>query len=140
MAMTVHCDIVSAEEKIFDGLVELLVCEGEAGELGIKPGHAPLLTRLVPGPVRVIKQHGKEEVIYVDGGYLEVQPNVVTVLADTAVRAADLDEAQAEQAKQAAEKHLADHMASKEFAEVAVQLAKAVGQLRTIKQARKALR
>jgi F-type H+-transporting ATPase subunit epsilon len=140
MAMTVHCDIVSAEEKVFDGLVELLVCEGEAGELGIKPGHAPLLTRLVPGPVRVIKQHGKEEIIYVDGGYLEVQPNVITVLADTAVRADDLDEAKAEQAKQAAVKHLADSAASKEFAEVAAQLAKAVGQLRTIKQARRIIR
>ena len=140
MAMTVHCDIVSAEEKVFDGLVELLVCEGEAGELGIKPGHAPLLTRLVPGPVRVIKQHGKEEIIYVDGGYLEVQPNVITVLADTAMRADDLDEAKAEQAKQAAIKHLADSMADKQFAEVAVQLAKAVGQLRTIKQARRILR
>lgn len=139
MAMTVHCDIVSAEEKVFSGLVEILVCTGEQGELGIKPGHAPLLTRLDPGPVHLIKQNGTEEFIYVDGGYLEVQPNVVTVLADTAVRAGDLDEAAAEQAKSSAEKQVADNMASKEFAEVAIQLSKAVAKLRTIKQARKAI-
>lgn len=139
MAMTVHCDIVSAEEKVFSGLVEILVCTGVQGELGIKPGHAPLLTRLDPGPIHLITQNGKEEFIYVDGGYLEVQPDVVTVLADTAVRAADLDEAAAEQAKTSAEKQVADKMASKEFAEVAVQLSKAVAKLRTIKQARKAL-
>ncbi|EAR11220.1 F0F1-type ATP synthase, epsilon subunit [Reinekea sp. MED297] len=137
--MTVHCDIVSAEEKVFSGLVEILVCTGEQGELGIKPGHAPLLTRLNPGPVHLITQNGKEEFIYVDGGYLEVQPNVVTVLADTAVRAGDLDEAAAEQAKVSAEKQVADNLASKEFAEVAIQLSKAIGKLRTIKQARKAL-
>jgi len=140
MAMTVHCDIVSAEEKVFSGLVELLVCSGEAGELGIKPGHAPLLTRLSPGPIHIIKQNGSDEYVYVEGGYLEVQPNLVTVLADTAVRAADIDEAAATQAKDAAEKQIADKMASKEFAEVAVQLARAVAKLRTIKEARKALR
>lgn len=139
MAMTVHCDIVSAEEKVFSGLVEILVCSGEQGELGIKPGHAPLLTRLVPGPVNMVMQNGKAEVVYVEGGYLEVQPNLVTVLADTAVRAADLDEAEAQKAKDAAEREIADKAASKEFAEVASQLAKAVGKLRTIKEARKAL-
>lgn len=139
MAMTVHCDIVSAEEKVFSGLVEILVCTGELGELGIKPGHAPLLTRLEPGPVHLVKQNGTDEFIYVDGGYLEVQPDVVTVLADTAVRAGDIDEAAAERAKAAAEKQVADNMASKEFAEVAAQLARAVGKLRTIKEARKAL-
>ena len=139
MAMTVHCDIVSAEEKVFSGLVEILVCSGEQGELGIKPGHAPLLTRLSPGPVHMVKQHGADEVVYVDGGYLEVQPNLITILADTAVRAADIDEAAAQRAKEAAEKQIADKMASKEFAEVAVQLAKAIGKLRTIKEARKAL-
>ena len=139
MAMTVHCDIVSAEEKVFSGLVEILVCSGEAGELGIKPGHAPLLTRLTPGPVHMVKQNGDDEFVYVEGGYLEVQPNLITVLADTAVRAADIDEAAATQAKETAEKMVADKMASKEFAEVAIQLAKAVGKLRTIKQARKGL-
>jgi F-type H+-transporting ATPase subunit epsilon len=139
MAMTVHCDIVSAEEKVFSGLVELLVCTGEAGELGIKPGHAPLLTRLSPGPVHLVKQNGTREYIYVEGGYLEVQPHLVTVLADTAVRAADIDEAEATKAKDAAEKQIADKVASKEFAELAVQLSKAIGKLRTIREARKAL-
>jgi F-type H+-transporting ATPase subunit epsilon len=139
MAMTVHCDIVSAEEKVFSGLVEILVCSGEQGELGIKPGHAPLLTRLSPGPIHMVKQNGEDEYVYVEGGFLEVQPNVVTVLADTAVRAADIDEAAATQAKEAAEKQIADKMASKEFAEVAVQLARAIAQLRTIKEARKVM-
>lgn len=139
MAMTVHCDIVSAEEKVFSGLVEILVCSGESGELGIKPGHAPLLTRLSPGPLHMITQNGKDEYVYVDGGFLEVQPNLVTVLADTAVRADDLDEAAAIKAKETAEKLVADKMASKEFAEVSVQLAKAIAKLRTIKEARKAL-
>jgi F-type H+-transporting ATPase subunit epsilon len=139
MAMTVHCDIVSAEEKVFSGLVEILVCTGEQGELGIKPGHAPLLTRLVPGPIHLTKQNGETDYVYVDGGYLEVQPNLVTVLADTAVRAGDIDEVAAQQAKETAEKMVADKMASKEFAEVAIQLSKAVGQLRTIKAARRAL-
>ena len=139
MAMTVHCDIVSAEEKVYSGLVEIVVCTGEEGELGIRPGHAPLLTRLQPGPVHIVKQNGEKEFVYVEGGYLEVQPNLVTVLADTALRAGDIDEAAAEKAKNAAEKMVADNMASKEFAEVAIQLAKAVGQLRTIKQARRAL-
>ncbi|MEJ2073904.1 MAG: ATP synthase F1 subunit epsilon, partial [Reinekea sp.] len=83
MAMTVHCDIVSAEEKVFSGLVEIVVCTGEEGELGIRPGHAPLLTRLQPGPVHIVKQNGEKEFVYVEGGYLEVQPNTVTVLADT---------------------------------------------------------
>ena len=139
MAMTVHCDIVSAEAKIFSGLVETLVCSGEMGELGIKPGHAPLLTRLSPGPIHMVKQNGDEEFVYVEGGYLEIQPNLITVLADTAVRAADLDEAAAQKAKDVAERQIADKMASQEFAEVASQLAKAIGKLRTIKEARKAL-
>ena len=139
MAMTVHCDIVSAEEKVFSGLVEILVCIGEQGELGIKPGHAPLLTRLKPGPIHLTKQNGEIEYVYVDGGYLEVQPNVVTVLADTAVRADDIDEAAAQQAQDVAERMVVDKMASKEFAEVAIQLAKAAGQLRTIKAARRSM-
>jgi F-type H+-transporting ATPase subunit epsilon len=140
MAMTVHCDIVSAEEKVFSGLVEIVVCTGEEGELGIRPGHAPLLTRLQPGPVHIVKQNGEKEFVYVEGGYLEVQPNTVTVLADTALRAGDIDEAAAEKAKNAAEKMVAENMASKEFAEVAIQLAKAVGKLRTIREARRAFR
>ncbi|TXR54604.1 F0F1 ATP synthase subunit epsilon [Reinekea thalattae] len=136
MAMTVRCDIVSAEEKVFSGLVELMVCTGEMGELGIRPGHAPLLTRLSPGPLHLVKQHGKKEFIYVEGGYLEVQPNLITVLADTALRANDLDEAAASQAKEIAEKQVAQSLADKEYAEVAIQLSKALGKLRTIRQAK----
>lgn len=140
MSTTVQCDIVSAEERVFSGQVEILVCTGELGELGIKPGHAPLLTRLLPGPVHMINDNGEEDYVYVDGGYLEVQPNLITVLADTAVRAADIDEAAAEQAKEAAKKQVADKMASQEFAEVTLQLTKAMAQLRTVQAARKALR
>lgn len=87
MAMTIHCDIVSAEEEIYSGLVEMLVATGDLGELGVTYGHAPLLTSLVPGPVRIVAQDGHEEVYYVSGGFLEVQPGVVTILADTALRA-----------------------------------------------------
>ena len=106
MAMTVHCDIVSAEKQLFSGLVELVVAAGVEGDLGVMPGHAPLLTRLKPGPVRVKKQNGDEEVFYVSGGFLEVQPKLVTVLADTAERAQDMDGAQAEEAKQRAKEAL----------------------------------
>lgn len=98
MATTVHCDIVSAERSIFSGLVEMVVAHGVLGDLGVCPGHTPLLTQLHPGPVRVIKQGGEEDIFYVSGGFLEVQPNVVTVLADVAVRAHDVDEAAAQQA------------------------------------------
>ena len=103
MAMTIHCDIVSAEEEIFSGLVEMLVATGGEGELGVSYGHAPLLTNLVPGPVRVVTQHGDEQVFYVSGGFLEVQPGVVSILADTAIRAGDVDEAAAEEARKEAE-------------------------------------
>ena len=103
MAMTVHCDIVSAEEAIFSGLVEIVVATGESGELGILPHHTPLLTALVPGPIRVKKQNGEEEIFYISGGFLEVQPDSVTVLADTALRADNIDEAAALEAKKHAE-------------------------------------
>ena len=103
MAMTVHCDIVSAEKAIFSGLVELVVAHGSLGDLGIAHGHAPLLTELKPGPVRVLTQSGEEQIFYVSGGFLEVQASTVTVLADTAVRAHDIDEAAAVEAQKAAE-------------------------------------
>ena len=106
MAITVHCDIVSAEAEIFSGLVEMVVAHGNLGDLGVAPGHAPLITDLKPGPIRVIKQGGEQEVFYISGGFLEVQPNMVKVLADTAIRAADLDEAAAQQSLQEAEKAL----------------------------------
>ena len=99
MAMTVHVDIVSAEESIFSGLAEFVVLPGEAGELGIMPGHTPLLTRIKPGVVRVKMQDGSEELVFVAGGMLEVQPNLVTVLPDTALRGKELDEARGLDAK-----------------------------------------
>ncbi len=139
MAMSVHCDIVSAEENLFSGLVEQVIAAGTEGDLGILPGHAPLLTALQPGPVRVIKQGGEQEVIYVSGGFLEVQPNVVTVLADTAVRAHDLDEAAAIEAQKAAEQALANKAGDFDYSQAAAQLAAAAAQLRAIQQLRKKL-
>ena len=137
MAMTVHCNIVSSEEAIFSGLVELVVASGSLGDLGIVPGHAPLLTQLKPGPVRVIKQDGDEEIIYVSGGFLEVQPNMVTVLADTAIRANDLDESIALEAKKEAEQAMSNHNAELDYSRAAVQLAEAAAQLRVLEQLRK---
>lgn len=138
MAMTIHCDVVSAEKKIFSGLVEMLIAAGAEGDLGIAPGHTPLLTQLKPGPVRVIKQGGEEEILYVSGGYLEVQPSVVTLLADTAIRAKDVDEAAAQQAQREAEKALANKTSEFEYGRAAAELAEAVAKLRTIQQLRKA--
>ncbi len=140
MAMTVHLDIASAEEQLFSGLVEMVIATGEMGELGIAPQHAPLLTSLKPGPVRVIKQGGEEEIFYVSGGMLEVQPLLVTILADTAVRADDIDEAAAAEAKERAEKALRDQASEIEFAKAAAELAEAAAQLRTIQALRKKLK
>lgn len=137
MAMTVHCDIVSAEGEIFSGLVEMVIAHGNLGDLGIAPGHAPLLTDLKPGPIRVIKQGGEAEVFYISGGFLEVQPNVVKVLADTVQRAADLDEASAQQAVKAAEKALNERGADFDYSAASARLAEAAAQLRTIQQIRK---
>ena len=136
MSMTIHCDIVSAEQEIFSGLVEMLVATGSLGELGIGYGHAPLLTDLVPGPIRIIKQDGEEEVYYVSGGFLEVQPGVVSVLADTAIRADDVDEASAEEARQAAEHALANQTGDFDYGRASAQLAEAAAQLRTLKKLR----
>lgn len=137
MAMTVHCDIVSAEEEIFSGLVEMLVATGTLGDLGIGYGHAPLLTSLEPGPIRIKKQNGEEEVFYVSGGFLEVQPGVVSVLADTAIRANDLDEAAAAEAQKEAEHAIANQSGDFDYGKAASQLAVATAQLRTIQQIRK---
>ncbi|MBU2918395.1 MAG: F-type H+-transporting ATPase subunit epsilon [Psychrosphaera sp.] len=136
-AMTVHLDVVSAEQKVFSGLVETLQVTGSEGDLGIYPGHAPLLTAIKPGMVRVVKQFGVEELFYVAGGILEVQPGAVSVLTDTAVRAEDLDEAQALAAQKSAEDAIANPGADFEYAEAAIQLAEAVAQLRIIQQIRK---
>ncbi|QDP02821.1 F0F1 ATP synthase subunit epsilon [Thalassotalea sp. PS06] len=136
-AMTVHLDVVSAEESLFSGRVESLQITGSEGELGIMPGHAPLLTALKPGMARIVKQHGGEEVIYLSGGMLEVQPGNVTVLADVAVRGGELDEQAALEAKQRAEEHIANASADVDYAEVAAELARAVAQLRVIQEANK---
>ena len=119
------------------GLVELVVAAGVEGDLGVMPGHAPLLTRLKPGPVRVKKQNGDEEVFYVSGGFLEVQPKLVTVLADTAERAQDMDGAQAEEAKQRAKEALEGKNADMDYSRAAITLAEASARLRTIEQIKK---
>jgi F-type H+-transporting ATPase subunit epsilon len=137
MAMTVHCDIVSAEKAIFSGLVEMVVAHGSLGDLGIAHGHAPLLTELKPGPVRVVTQSGEEQIFYVSGGFLEVQASTVTVLADTAVRAHDIDEAAAVEAQKAAEAALANQHGEFDYGRAAAQLAEAAAQLRTIQGLRK---
>ncbi|MBE0364569.1 F-type H+-transporting ATPase subunit epsilon [Pseudoalteromonas ulvae UL12] len=137
-AMTVHLDVVSAENTIFSGRVETLQVSGSEGELGIYPGHAPLLTALKPGMVRVVKQNGDEEMIYIAGGTLEVQPNVVTVLSDIAVRAEDLDEQVALEAKRRAEEHMSKADAADfDYAEAAIELSRAIAQLKVLQTLRK---
>lgn len=134
--MTMHCDIVSAEKSIFSGLVEMVVAAGSLGDLGIAPGHAPLLTALIPGPVKLILQSGEEEIFYVSGGFLEVQRGVVTLLSDTALRADDLDEAAAQQAMEDAEKAIANQSAEFDYSIAAAQLAEAAAQLRVLRKMR----
>ena len=136
MAMTIHCDIVSAEESIYSGLVQTLVATGELGELGIYYGHAPLLTGLQPGPVRIVTQNGDEEVYYVSGGFLEVQPGVVSVLADSALRADDVDEAAAETARREAVEVLTNHSGDFDYGRASAQLAEAAAQLATLRKMR----
>ena len=140
MALTVHCDIVSAEQAIFSGLVELLVAAGSEGDLGIGYGHAPLLTSLQPGPIRVTKQNGEQEVYYVSGGFLEVQPNMITVLADTALRESDMDESAAIESKRLAEEALQGQTEGLDYSKAALQLAEATAQLRTLQAIRKKIR
>ena len=140
MTTTIRCDIVSAEEEIFHGTAQMVVATGELGELGIAPRHAPLITRLKPGQVRVILENGDEQFFYVSGGILEVQPQVVTVLADTAIRAKDLDEASAKKAKEDAERALANRTDALEVAEAQAQLAQAIAQLQALERLRRSLR
>ncbi|NEZ04842.1 F0F1 ATP synthase subunit epsilon [Wenzhouxiangella sp. XN201] len=140
MASTIHCDIVSAEAEIFSGEVTMVVVTGEEGELGIAPRHAPLLTRLKPGQVRVMLPEGGEEFYYISGGMLEIQPHVVTVLSDTALRASDLDEAAALKAKEEAERAIADRSADLEVAQAQAQLAEAMAQLAALERLRKQLK
>lgn len=139
MAMTVHCDIVSAEEEIFSGLIEFVSVRGSLGELGIYPGHTPLLSEIKPGPVELRKQGGEEDIFYVSGGFLEVQPHKITVLADTALRAGDLDEATALEAQKHAEQAMADKQGEFEYSRAASQLAEAAAQLRTLDAIRRKL-
>ncbi|MCU7850668.1 MAG: F0F1 ATP synthase subunit epsilon [Candidatus Thiodiazotropha sp. (ex Monitilora ramsayi)] len=141
MAMTIHVDIVSAEGEIFSGLAEMVYAPAVMGEVGIAPRHTPLVTRLKPGEVRVDTGDSKEmQHFYVSGGILEVQPHVVTVLADTAIRATDLDEAAAQEAKRRAEDAMADRSAEFEYAKAQAELAEAVAQLRAIERIRKGQR
>ena len=138
MAMTVHVDVVSAEESIFSGLAEIVIVPGEMGELGIYPRHVALLTRIKPGAVRIKRpDQEQEELIYVSGGMLEVQPDIVTVLADTAIRGADLDEARALEAKQSAEEAMRNRVSDIDYAQAQAELAEAIAQLRAIQQVRK---
>jgi len=137
MAMTVQLDVVSAENEIFSGRVESLQVSGEAGELGIMPGHAPLLTSIKPGMVRLVKQNGEEEVIFLSGGILEIQPSTVNILADVAIRGCDLDEEAAVEAKRLAEENMNNKSGDMDYAEAAKQLANAVAQLRVLEMIRK---
>ncbi|MGL1833523.1 F0F1 ATP synthase subunit epsilon [Rhodocyclaceae bacterium SMB388] len=138
MAMTVHVDVVSAEEQIFSGLAEFVALPGEAGELGILPGHMPLMTRIKPGAVRIkVQNQAEEELIFVAGGILEVQPGLVTVLADTAIRGSDLDEAKAIEAKKLAEEALSNQSAKVDYAKAQAELAEAMAQISAIQRLRK---
>lgn len=137
MPATMQCYIVSAEQEIFAGRVAMLSVTGTLGELGILPGHAPLLTGIRPGTVRLRDENGEEDVLYASGGYLEVQPGVVTVLADTALRAEDIDEAAAFAARQEAERALSDSAAELDYGRVEAQLAAATAQQRTVEALKK---
>ncbi|QDQ27055.1 F0F1 ATP synthase subunit epsilon [Chitinimonas arctica] len=139
MAMTMHVDVVSAEEQIYSGTAEFLAAPGEMGEIGILPRHAPLLTRIKPGALRIKVANSNEDeiLIYVSGGILEVQPHVVTVLADTAIRGGDLDEAKASEAKKLAEEALANRSGAMDYAKAQAELAEAIAQLAAIQKLKK---
>ncbi len=138
MAMTIHVDIVSAEKSLYSGTAEVVIAPGQRGELGIYPRHTPLLTTLRPGSVRIkVPDQAEEELVYVSGGILEVQPHVITILSDSAVRGADLDEAKALEAKRAAEEAMKNNAATLDYAQAQAELAQAVAQLAAIKKLRK---
>jgi F-type H+-transporting ATPase subunit epsilon len=140
MTKTIQCDIVSAQKEIFSGETTMLIASGVAGELGITPRHAPLITQLKAGPVRVQKEDGEEEFFFVSGGILEVQPHMITVLTDTATRGADIDEVAAKAAKAEAERQLADRTGEMEIAEAQAQLMQAAAQLAALEQLRKSIK
>ncbi|MDN3516600.1 F0F1 ATP synthase subunit epsilon [Aquisalimonas lutea] len=137
MANTMHLDIVSAEEALFGEEVEFVVARATEGELGIMPRHAPLMAKLQPGEVRVRMPGGEEQFFYVSGGMLEIQPHVVTILADTAVRAHDIDEAQAQEAKRRAEEAIRDRSSEVDYARAQTELAAAAAQLRALQSLRR---
>lgn len=139
MAITVHCDIVSSEESVFSGKIVSLTATGSEGELGVQYGHAALLTPLKPGPVRLLMDNGEEEIIFVKGGYLEVQPNLVTILADTAIKADDIDEAAAEEARREAEQAMQNQSGELDYGKASSELAEAAAQLLTLQKVRKKL-
>ena len=136
MAMTIHVDIVSAEKEIYSGPAEMVFAPAELGEVGITPRHTPFMAKLRPGSVRV-QSGGEEQVFYVSAGLLEVQPHVVTVLAETALRAKDIDQAAALQAKEHAERALADKKSEIDYAQAQSELAQSIALLRTLEKARK---
>ncbi len=137
---TIRVDIVSAEAEIYSGEATMVIATGELGELGITPRHAPLITRLKPGHVEVLQDGGERLQFYISGGILEVQPQVVSVLADTAIRAADLDEASAQRAKKEAEDALANRTDAIEVAEAQAKLAQALAQLQALERLRRNIR
>jgi len=136
MVATIHLDIVSAEKEFFSGIVELVVATGLMGEIGVVFGHAPLLTQLKPGEIRVTLPGGKVEIFYISGGMLEVQPGIVTVLADEAERAESLDEAKAMKAKEKAEQALLDRDSNFDYTIAAADLARAAAQIQAIRKFR----
>ncbi|HET8551940.1 MAG TPA: F0F1 ATP synthase subunit epsilon [Gammaproteobacteria bacterium] len=141
MAMTFHVDIVSAEEQIYSDTAEMVFAPAEEGELGIAPRHAPLLTRMVPGTVRVRRGDGTEDLVfYVSGGVLEIQPHMVTVLSDTAQRARDIDEAAAQEAKRRAEEAIANRQADVDIAKAEAELAEAIARLKALEHLRRTMR
>jgi F-type H+-transporting ATPase subunit epsilon len=136
MASQILCSIVSAEEEIFNGEVEMVAATGTMGELGIMPGHTALLSGIKPGPIRLIMPGGAEEVFFASGGFIEVQPTMITILADTAIRADDIDEAKAVEAQRVAERELADQKADFDYSKVQADLQDQAAMLRTIRKVR----
>jgi len=137
MAMTMHINIVSAEQEIYSGTVTQVFAPAEMGEVGVMPRHAPMLSTLKPGVVRVISQEGEEQSFYVSGGILEIQPHVVTILSDTALRATDIDESAALEAKARAEAAMKDKASDMDYAKAKAELIEAVAQIEALKKIRK---
>jgi F-type H+-transporting ATPase subunit epsilon len=137
MAMTMQVNIVSAEKEIFSGVVTQVFAPAEMGEVGVMPRHAPMLSTLKPGVVRVLSQEGKEQSFYVSGGILEIQPHVVTILSDTALRAADIDESAALEAKARAEAAIKDKASDMDYAKAKSELIEAVAQIEALRKVRK---